>query len=100
MPSNDEVKQQMFSHVDEWQRSGLTQKTYCIEKGIAYHVFHYWYKCYRDENNIASSRPSSFVQLKVQPAVSVPAVELLLADGKRLLFYQAVSSDYLRSLIS
>jgi hypothetical protein len=42
----------------------------------------------------------SFVQLQVTSGSSVPTVELQLGDGRRLLFHQPVSSDYLKSLIS
>ena len=99
MRSNEQVRQQMFNHIVQWQRSNLSQKTYCIQNNIAYHVFHYWYKCYRSENGI-SHESSSFVQLKVQPSSSIPVIELLLNDGKRILFHQPVSSEYLKLLIS
>jgi hypothetical protein len=98
MRSNDQVKQQMFAHVAVWQQSGLTQKAYCMQNNIAYHVFHYWYKRYRDECTATDNKQSAFVQLQVQPSSSI--MELLLSDGRRLLFHQIVSSDYLKSLIS
>ena len=91
------VKQQMFDHIDRWQQSGLTQKAFCREVNLAYHVFHYWYRRYR----IAESTPaSSFIKLRVStPSVS-SSIELVLPDGKRLLFHQLVSIDYLKALIS
>ena len=96
----------MYVHIIEWQQSGLTQKAYCTQNDLAYHVFHYWYKYYRAEKSAAVSNTSSFMQLctasggQVQPSLPVVAVELLLSDGRRLLFHQLVSSEYLKSLIS
>ncbi len=97
-----QVREQMFSMIRNWQQSGLTQKAYCEQHKIAYHVFHYWYKCFRDLQ--LPTKDEGFIPLKIQPSTSVntscPHVELLLADGKRLLFNQPVSSDFLKALIS
>jgi hypothetical protein len=83
-----------------WQQSALPQKQYCAQNKIAYHVFHYWYKRYRDEQGI-NRQPSSFIRMNVQSALSSgPVVELVLVDGTHILFHQPVSSDYLKSLIS
>jgi hypothetical protein len=48
-----EVRQQMFKLIQEWQQSGFSQKAYCKEQSIKYHVFHYWYKRYRQEEGVA-----------------------------------------------
>jgi hypothetical protein len=100
MHATETRRQEMFSMIANWQQSGLTQKAYCIQNNIAYYVFHYWYKCYRDTRTTTVDRPTSFVQLQVTSGSSVPTVELQLGDGRRLLFHQPVSSDYLKSLIS
>ena len=51
---------------------------------------------------------SPFIQLQVQQEATIPAttsiptatdVELLLADGKRLLFHGSVEASFLRSLL-
>jgi hypothetical protein len=99
MANDPKVKRGMFDHINRWQQSALSQKQYCVENNIAYYVFHYWYKRYRDEHGINHS--PSFIQMNVQSsASSSPVVELVLVDGTRLLFHQHVSSDYLKSIIS
>ena len=91
------VKQQMFDYINQWQQSGLTQKAFCQQVNLAYHVFHYWYKRYR----ITESKPApSFIKLGVSTSSVTSSIELVLPDGKRLLFHQPVSSDYLKALIS
>lgn len=96
MQSKEEIQQQMFAHIEQWQQSGLTQKAFCQQVNISYHIFHYWYKRYRTED----SKPvSSFIKLGVSSSIALHT-ELVLPDGKRLLFHQAVSSDYLKALIS
>ena len=100
MGSNEEVQQAMFSKIREWQKSGLTQKAWCEKQQIKYHVFHYWYKRYR--NDASPATQNQFIALQIEPAVAAGAayMELILVDGKRLLFHQPVSTDYLKALIS
>ncbi len=94
-------QQKMFEDILAWQRSGLSQKAWCEQQKIAYSVFHYWYRRFRNQQ--AYSRQvanDSFVQLMVQdrPAGSLWG-ELLLGDGKKLIFYQPVAPAFIRSLL-
>ncbi len=106
MQYSDEAQQQMFSMIASWQQSGLTQKDYCEQHSIRYHVFHYWYKKYRDAQ--LSDKQACFIPLQLKPtfAASIPTLpptvhtEIVLTNGKRLLFHQPVSADYLKVLIS
>jgi hypothetical protein len=101
MQYNEEVQKQMFAMITLWQQSGLSQKAYCEQNSIRYHLFHYWYKRYKDTQAV---HREGFVPLSVKPPVTHSqcnaAIELLLADGKRILFHQPVSSDFLKALIS
>jgi hypothetical protein len=102
MQKDPQVRKQMFIHIEEWQKSKLSQKSYCSEHSISYHVFHYWYKVYRDGKSVKKQkRSSSFIKLQVEKTSSETSVhaELILADGKRLIFHEAVSSSYLKALI-
>lgn len=97
MQNKEAIQQQMFGHIDQWQQSGLSQKAFCIQVNLAYHIFHYWYKCYR----IKESKPSSsFMKLEVSSPSPTSHTELVLPDGRRLLFHQPVTIDYLKALIS
>lgn len=87
--------------IGSWKQSGLSQKAYCEQNNIRYHVFHYWYKRYRNQQDAVED--STFVPLNVKPStfpVSNSAIEILLPDGKRILFHQPVVPDYLKALIS
>jgi len=100
MQCNEQARQQMFAMILSWQQSGLLQKVYCEQHSIRYHVFHYWYKRFRDAQE--ADKEPGFISLKIKPSsdTSAPHTELLLPDGKRILFYQPVSSDYLKAIIS
>lgn len=87
--------------IASWKQSNLSQKGYCEQNQIRYHVFHYWYKRYRVEQ-LNSSEPA-FIPLNVKRSFSEAGcanIEVVLADGKRILFHQGVSSDFLKAVIS
>jgi hypothetical protein len=95
------TQEQMFAIIASWKQSGLSQKAWCEQNKIRYYVFHYWYKRYRDEQS-NNSEPA-FIPLNIKPPLSDTScanVEVVLADGKRILFHQAVSSDFLKAVIS
>ena len=99
-----EVRNAMLAHISTWQLSSQTQKAYCSDHNISYHVFHYWYRVYRKVNGKNRRKPKlspAFVQLKIKRATIFSGLtELILPDGKRLLFHQSVSSDFIKALIS
>ena len=99
MLSKEQVKNEIFGKISAWQQSGLTQKAFCQQHNIAYHVFHYYYGRFRIKEN---DKPASFIKLQLPSNASsaLAQVELILPDGKRLLFHQAVSADFLKSLIA
>ena len=99
MLNKEQVKNDMFDKILEWQQSGLTQKAFCEHHNIAYHVFHHYYRRFRMRES--DDKPASFIKLQLA-SNALPLVahtELILPDGKRLLFHQGVSVDFLKSLI-
>jgi hypothetical protein len=103
MQQAEGAKEQMYTHIEQWKQSGLSQKVYCEQQAVKYHVFHYWYKVYRDEHLAVSQqqpKPSaSFIPLTLSSS-SAAVVELHLPGGHHLLFHQMISADYLKALIS
>ena len=95
-----EVEQQMFQMILQWQQSSLTQKEYCEQQSIRYHVFHYWYKRYRQQQAVSDNNNSSFVKLQIAKPVATGAIEIHFPGGIQLFFHEPVSSNYLKALIS
>ena len=101
MASKQQTRDQHFAMITLWKQSGQSQKQFCLQNNIAYHIFHYWYKRYRNEQS-NSSEPA-FIPLNVKPSFSDATcanIEVVLADGKRILFHQPVSTDFLKAVIS
>jgi hypothetical protein len=92
----------MFEGISLWQQSGLSQKAWCEQNSVAYGAFHYWYKRYRNEGLAASPdqrHQGGFVRLMVDSSNAPSWCELVLGDGKKLIFHQPVSVDFIRALI-
>ena len=100
MRLQSKTSQHMFSLIEQWQQSDLTQKAFCEQHSIRYHVFHYWYKRYRVQQPDAENNAGSFVKLQVVKPSSAGRVEINFPGGIRILFHEPVSSNYLKALVS
>jgi len=97
MQSSEELRRQNIAMIDAWEQSGLSQKQYCLQNNIAYHIFHYWYKRYRLKQTVGTG---DFVPLAINGSICTVCAELQLPDGTRILFHQPVSAEYLKALLS
>jgi hypothetical protein len=90
----------MFSLIENWQQSGLSQKSFCDQQQVRPHVFYYWYKCYRLQNKTPGEQPTKgFIELKPRGMLPEPAIELLLASGHRILFHHPVAASFIKAII-
>ena len=99
MRNQPEVREQMFKLIEQWQQSSLTQNAFCEQQSVKYHVFHYWYKRYR-EQQVVTNDESSFVKLQIAKPITDGSVEIIYPGGIRLIFHEPVSCNYLKALIS
>ena len=100
MQALQETKEAMFAHIRQWQSSALSQKAFCEQFQIRYHVFHYWYRLFKDAGEQKTSAPAAgFVRLHVPHVSADLFAELSFPAGSKIIFYQPVSSEYLRSLL-
>ena len=91
-----------FSMIERWKASGQSQQLFCQENQIAYSNFHYWFKKYKAQQEGSSEGLFLPVQIKKRlpsPSESI-VMELVLSDGRRLNFYQALDACYLRALLA
>lgn len=50
MPDRSALGQKMFSMIEDWRQSGVSQKTFCQQLELPLCRFYYWYKAYRKHN--------------------------------------------------
>ena len=98
MANTESVREEMFKKIEAWKRSGQSQKAWCSEQRVAYHVFHYWYGQYRKFQTITPTN-QDFVSLTVKPASTSSACEIVYPDGTRVVFHEPVGVSYLKSLL-
>lgn len=91
----------MFKMIEQWKASDVSQKIFCEQMQIRYHVFHYWYKRYKNVNGSNGGTLSSFLPLHVNQTLSTDCfAEIIFTDGKRLLLNRVIDVHYLRNLLS
>ena len=98
MANNEAVRKEMFKKIEAWKQSGQSQKGWCSEQRIAYHIFHYWYGQYRKSQTVMPTN-QDFVSLTVKAASTSSACEVVYPDGTRVVFHDPVSVLYLKSLL-
>ncbi len=97
MAKDSLTRKKMFALIDKWTNSDMSQKSFCIQHKIHYYVFHYWYKQYRNQKT-ASKDTSSFVPIHFDSS-GVAFAELVMPNGKRLVFYQLADVNTLVQLL-
>ena len=101
MGATTEHRNAMFSLIENWQQSGLSQKFFCEHHQIVLHIFYYWYKCYRTQNDVAALQPAKgFIELHSPGTQPEAAIEVLLSCGHRIFFHQPVAASFIKAIIS
>jgi hypothetical protein len=108
------VKKKYFSQEEKtsfvlrWQESGLSKIAFAKENGIVYDTFLGWMQ---QPLPVEKTTPSkkvnpdpSFVSIQVSPNThtakpGIPIMDITLANGSQISFYQTVPIDYLRNLL-
>ena len=98
MTKRESVRERMFAMIECWQQSGQSQKAWCQQKEITYHIFHYWYREYRKAAPQGETG-NDFITLSVEPKSSSIGCEVVYADGTRIVFHEPVLVSYLKNLL-
>lgn len=77
MQAKKEERVQYMDMISKWQQSGLTQKVFCMDNKIRYHVFHYWYKVYKTELNVSGS----FLPVNIKPLARPEQITITGLNG-------------------
>ena len=91
---NDQWRERIAEH----ERSGMSVRKFCKERGIADHLFFYWRKRLRNQQ-----RPVRFALVEKEAAQQAPAteaaLELVLGTGERLRIGTGVDASTLRTVL-
>jgi transposase-like protein len=82
-----ELTEKMFELVEEYQRSGKTQKQYSEQIGIGYAKFNYWVCKYRDHHQLQPA--GGFVSVEAYAANQQQNLEICYPNGVKLTISEA-----------
>jgi transposase-like protein len=92
-------RDQWRGRIAEQERSGVSVRRYCEAQGIGQHLFYYWRKRLREQQ-----QPMRFALVDRGPARQEPAseasLELILASGERLRIGAGVDAITLRMVLT
>jgi transposase-like protein len=92
-------KEQWRERIAEQERSGVSVKQFCQTRGIREHLFYYWSKRLREQQ-----QPMRFALVERGPARQEPgseaSLELVLASGERLRIGAGVDATTLRTVLT
>lgn len=78
--NTEEKRNYMLSLVEQWRSSGVTQKTFCTDKGINITTFRYWVARSKE----AGMQPGGFVELSRDVQDNHGQIEIIYPTGVRL----------------
>jgi len=104
--SETNIEKKAASNKDQWreriaeqERSGVSVRRFCQARGIGEHLFYYWRKRLREQQ-----QPMRFALVERGPARQEPAseasLELVLATGERLRIGAGVDAITLRMVLT
>ncbi len=81
-------------HIKSWQKTDLSQSSYCHEQNLNYHRFTYWRRKLAGQTttNRKSFKRSAFVPVQTGTPLTVPDISLTLSNGMKL---QGITSSNL-----
>jgi hypothetical protein len=92
------IQQKMFGVIEEWNKSGLRIKEFCVQHQLVNATFHYWLKKYRNKEQ---QNPVGFIPVRVKAITTGPVfAELSLPDGRKFTFYQSLDCSFVKTLLS
>lgn len=72
----------MYSHIEDWKASGLTQAAYCGKQRLKLPTFSYWVQKYHKQSS--QTVPSSFISISKADPIAKREYEIIYPNGVKL----------------
>ena len=92
-------RQEMFTFVEQWQRSGETQRSWCDMHGMHYAKFQYWVRKYRANLHQPEARTEHFVDLVPPPCEQITTTLEIHFPSGAIVKLPASELDLVRQLV-
>ena len=87
-------------HIQRWQESGKTKKSYSDHTGINYRAFKRWCEQFGYVNKRGQHPQAGFVELKTMPLTPPENLEIIYPNGVRIQLTTTNNKELLRTLIN
>jgi hypothetical protein len=77
MQNKNEQRAKFLEMITQWKESGLSQKAFYTANNIPSHVFYYWYKVYKTEQQSTDS----FLPVKIRPTIQEELISITGPSG-------------------
>jgi hypothetical protein len=93
-----EHSRKMLGMIEEWQKSGVSKKEFCINHEIAQWKFYYWLKRYNQKEN---NEPGHFVPVRTgkKKPVQTTGLEIQYPNGVKLMLPAGTGIQIIRAMI-
>jgi hypothetical protein len=87
MTKRQSNRNKMFTHIERWRSSGLTQKEYCRKARINHSGFYYWLTRFKEQIDCEQA-PACFIPVSVQVPEETMVDRIIVTDpnGMEILF--------------
>ena len=99
MRNNSVLHQEMFSHYQSWQQSGLSQLGFCTLHGITFHKFNYWVRKFDSGESKGNSSSGGFLSVAIKQPSTDCRIEIIRTDDTRIQFHGAVAAGFIKILL-
>lgn len=79
--------------INEWRVSGLSKKTFCLERDICPQTFYNWIK------RIDQGHPSGFTEVTLPARLRAGGCEIIFPSGARMVFEGEPNASWLREVL-
>lgn len=86
--------------IEEQAKSGLTQKTFCEQKGIDASQLSYYKALFKHQNNASEISIPSLIPIRIkEPLVMASDILMTLPNGVRFTFQSTIHPTHLKNLL-
>ncbi len=93
-------KKEMFTLIEQWEKSGISQKEFCTQSDLRSHVFYYWLSKYK---RTRSTTGSGFVPVEISSdeaqSKEQGEIHIQYPNGVMVILRESVNISRLRALI-
>ena len=93
-------QKEMFTLIEQWEKSGTSQKEFCTQHDLRSHVFYYWLSKYK---RTRSTSRSGFVPVEISQGEGKSKeqgeIHIQYPNGVMIILSESVNISRLRALI-